>query len=112
MTAREDKLAPSTWILWIMALAVCLGWNAFAPDQSDAAKEDLGKGIGLTHQSNDLPAPLVQPHPFTGLLPVACGFGGPQGNPPQRLGIEVSRERPIEEVRGGGIQGRAPPLGA
>lgn len=112
MSAREDKFATSTWIPWILALAVCLGWNAFAPAHSDAAKEDPVKGIGLTHQSDDLPAPVVPPHPLTGLLPVVCGFSGLPGVSTQHLGIEVSRECPLEDLRGGGIQGRAPPVAA
>jgi hypothetical protein len=112
MTASEDKFAPGPWIPWILALTVWLGWNAFAPDDLSAAKEGPGEGISLIHQSDDLPAPVLQPHPLAGLEPVPCGIGRFLGLPSQRLGIEALRECFTEEFRWSGIQGRAPPLEA
>jgi hypothetical protein len=112
MTASEDKFAPGPWIPWIAALMVWLGWSALVPDHLSAAKESPGDGIGLVHHADNVPAPVVKPHPFTGLLPLPCGIGGFWKLPSQRLGIEVLRERFTAESRRGGIQGRAPPVEA
>lgn len=112
MTASEDKFAPGPWIPWILALTVWLGWNAFVPDHLAAAKEKPGDGIGLVHQADDHPAPVVKPHSLAGLLPTGCDIRWFWGLPSQRLGIEVHRESSTEKLRWDGIQGRAPPVEA
>jgi hypothetical protein len=109
MNAEEDKTVPSTWIPWIMALAVVIGWSAFVPDHLATDKEKSQDGIGLVHQADDLPAPGVTPHPLAGLLPHVSGCGRVWGAPPVLLGVEVLRELPATGFRREGIQGRAPP---
>ncbi|WP_035608974.1 hypothetical protein [Haloferula sp. BvORR071] len=112
MTASEDKFTPGTWIPWIVALSFWLGWNGLAPDHLAGAKKISGEEIGLVHQSDDLPAPVVHPRPLAELVPVVSGSGLFLRLPSQRLGIEVLRELPAEDPRWGGIQGRAPPVEA
>ncbi|MCW1926134.1 hypothetical protein OKA05_26485 [Luteolibacter arcticus] len=108
MNAEEDKLTPSTWIPWIVAMAVVFGWGTFAPDHLGARREKSPDGIGMVHQTDELPAPGITPHPLTGLLPDV--FGGHFWSAPTViLSIEVLREIPTIGFRREGIQGRAPP---
>jgi hypothetical protein len=111
MNAEEDKIVPSTWIPWIMALAVVFGWSAFAPDDLATGKEKSLDGIGLVHQADELPAPGVTPHPLAGLVPDVFG-GRIWSAPPVLLSIEALRELPAIGFRREGIQGRAPPARA
>lgn len=108
MNAEEDKIVPSTWIPWIMALAVVFGWSAFVPDHFTARKEKSQDEIGLVHQSDDLPVPSIPAHPLAGLLPDVFGHRV-WSTTPELLGIETSRELPVIDFRREGIQGRAPP---
>jgi hypothetical protein len=111
MNAEEDKIVPTTWIPWIMALAVVFGWSVFTPEELAIRKEKVQDGIGLVHQSDDLPAPSLPAHPLAGLLPDVFGHGV-WGTAPVLLGVEVSRELPVIGFRREGIQGRAPPARA
>ena len=111
MNAEEDKIVPSTWIPWIMALAVVFGWSVFTPEELALRKEKLQDGIGLVQQSDDLPAPSVPTHPLAGLLPDVFGHGV-WDNAPVRLGVAISRELAVIGFRREGIQGRAPPARA
>jgi hypothetical protein len=111
MNAEEDKTVPSTWIPWIMALAVVFGWSVFTPEELAIRKEKLQDGIGMVHQSDDLPAPSMPTHPLAGLLPGVFGLGV-SDTAPVLLGVEVSRELPVIGFRRGRIQGRAPPARA
>ena len=111
MNASEDKIVPSTWIPWIMALAVVFGWSVFTPEELAIRKEKLQDGIGLVHQSDDLPVPSIATQPLAGLLPVVFGHRVWESTP-ELLGIEVSRELPVIDFRREGVQGRAPPARA
>ncbi len=108
MNAEEDKIVPSTWIPWIMALAVVFGWSVFTPEELALRKEKLQDGVGLVHQTDDLTVPSIPTHPLAGLLPDVFG-NGVCGAAPVLLGVDVSRELPVIGFRREGIQGRAPP---
>ena len=108
MNAEEDKIVPSTWIPWIMALAVVFGWSVFTPEELALRKEKLQDGVGLVHQADDIAVPSIPTHPLAGLLPDVFGLGV-CGAASVLLGVDVSRELPVIGFRREGIQGRAPP---
>jgi hypothetical protein len=111
MNAEEDKIVPSTWIPWIMALAVVFGWSGFVPDHLATRREKAQDEIGLIHQSDDVPVPSIPAHPLAGLLPDVFGHRV-WDTAPVLLGVEDSRELPVIGFRREGIQGRAPPARA
>jgi hypothetical protein len=111
MNASEDKIVPSTWIPWIMALAVVFGWSVFTPEELAIRKEKLQDGIGLVHQSDDLPVSSVPAHPLAGLLPDVFGRHV-WGAPAVLVSVEAVHELPVIDFRRDGIQGRAPPVRA
>ncbi|MEK7951342.1 hypothetical protein [Luteolibacter soli] len=111
MTTSEDKIVPSAWIPWIMALAVVFGWSIFTPDELAIRKEKLQDGIGLIHQSDDLPATNVTPYPLVGLVPEVVGRHV-WGAPAVLLSVEAVHELPVIALLREGVQGRAPPARA
>ncbi|MCW1887800.1 hypothetical protein OKA04_23885 [Luteolibacter flavescens] len=111
MNDSEDKMVPSTWIPWIMALAVVFGWSSFSPDHLATRRERLPEESGLIHQSDDTPAPGIQVPHLAGVLPEVVQTRLPVA-PPVLLGVAILPELPVIGFRREGIQGRAPPVRA
>jgi hypothetical protein len=112
MHLSDNRSAPTAWIPWILALAAVFGWSSLAPDCLTPGKSKRHDDCGLVQMADDLPASCVTPHPFAGLVPGPGGTGRPPGPSAKVLSLEVANETPAIQLRGGGIQGRAPPVRA
>ena len=110
MTTFRQKLHPHVLIPWVLALVALFGCNVLAQPKASLRKSAHLDGGSVT-QLADEGAPSTAPSTF--LLGLTNGaFDGVSLNAPspQRIGIGARSGQVEIALRGGVVQGRAPPV--